>query len=158
MKTWSKIGIGLGATALLIGIGSFAVHQARKGIVVVQTGKVTREDLASIVSASGEIKPKTYVNIGANAFGKIVKLYVKEGERVKKGQMLAQIENVQPASDVAAMKASLQSAQTDYVASQAALNSRLPSARSAEVSRRQEGSTFRKVYLTKWRSAMLHKE
>jgi hypothetical protein len=29
------------------------------------------------VSASGEIKPKTYVNIGANAFGKIIRLYVK---------------------------------------------------------------------------------
>lgn len=125
MKTWSKIGIGLGAAALSIGIGSFAVHQARKGIVVVQTGKVARQDLASIVSASGEIKPLTYVNIGANAFGKIVKLYVKEGDRVKKGQMLAQLENVQSAADVAAMRASLQSAQTDYLAAQAGLNTAL---------------------------------
>ncbi len=48
-----------------------------------------------MVSASGEIKPKTYVNIGANAFGKITHLYVKEGDHVKKGQLLAQLENVQ---------------------------------------------------------------
>ena len=125
MTTWGKIGIGLGAAALLVGIGSFAIHQSRKGIVVVQTDKVGRTDLASIVSASGEIKPKTYVNIGANAFGKIVKLYVKEGDRVKKGQMLAQLENVQSGADVAAMKASLQSSETDYIAAQAGLNTSL---------------------------------
>ena len=61
-----------------------------------------RQDLATIVSASGEIKPKTYVNIGANAFGKITHLYVKEGDRVKKGQLLAQLENVQSSADVTA--------------------------------------------------------
>ena len=48
-----------------------------------------------MVSASGEIKPKTYANIGANAMGRIVKLHVREGDRVKKGQLLAQLENVQ---------------------------------------------------------------
>src|SRR5581483_8604455 len=78
------------------------------------------KDLAAVVTASGEIKPKNYVNIGANAFGKIVKLYVKEGERVKKGQLLAQIENVQSAADVAATQASLGAAQTDFVAAEAA--------------------------------------
>ena len=41
-----------------------------------------------MVTASGEIKPKVYVNIGANAMGKITHLYVKEGDRVKKGQWL----------------------------------------------------------------------
>jgi HlyD family secretion protein len=53
--------------------------------VTVQTGKVQKQNLASVVSASGEIKPKTYANIGANAIGKIIKLHVKEGDRVKKG-------------------------------------------------------------------------
>ena len=125
MKTWGKIGIGFGATALLVGVGSFAVYQSRKGIVTVQTDKVQRQDLASVVSASGEIKPKTYVNIGANAFGKITKLYVKEGDRVKKGQMLAQLENVQSAADVAATRAGLQSSETDFAAAQAGLNTAL---------------------------------
>lgn len=85
----------------------------------VQTGKVGREDLASIVSASGEIKPKTYVNIGANAFGKITKLYVKEGDHVKRGQLLAQLENVQSSADVNAMRAGLDVSRTDAVAAQA---------------------------------------
>jgi HlyD family secretion protein len=79
-------------------------------------------DLVAIVSASGEIKPKTYVNIGANAFGKITKLYVREGDRVKRGQMLAQLENVQPAADMDATQASLEAARTDAVAAEAALN------------------------------------
>ena len=63
-----------------------------------------------MVSASGEIRPKTYVNIGANAFGKITRLYVKEGDRVKKGQLLAQLENVQSSADVNATQASLEAA------------------------------------------------
>jgi len=79
------------------------------------------KDLASVVSASGEVKPKTYVNIGANAFGKITKLYVKEGDKVKKGQMLAQLENVQSFADVNAMRASLEAASTDAVAADAGL-------------------------------------
>jgi HlyD family secretion protein len=78
-----------------------------------------------VVSASGEIKPKTYVNIGANAFGKIVKLHVKEGDHVKKGQLLAQLENVQSSADVNATRASVQAAQTDAVAADAALNTSL---------------------------------
>src|SRR3954468_8552465 len=87
----------------------------------VQTGKVSREDLATIVSASGEIKPKTYVNIGANAFGKITRLYVKEGDHVKRGQLLAQLENVQSSADVNAMKAGLDVSRTDAVAAAAGL-------------------------------------
>ncbi len=125
MRTWKKIAIG-GGVAVLVAAGvSISVYESRKNIVTVQTARAQRLDLVSIVSASGEIKPKTYVNIGANAFGKITKLYVKEGERVKKGQLLAQLENVQSSADVSATKASLQAAQTDAVAADAALNTSL---------------------------------
>jgi HlyD family secretion protein len=121
MKTWKKALIGVG-TALLLGIIVAAtVYQSHKNLVTVQTGKAQKQNLAAVVSASGEIKPKTYVNIGANAFGKIVKLHVKEGDRVKKGQLLAQLENVQSSADVDAMKASLQAAETDSVAADAAM-------------------------------------
>src|SRR3981081_2678194 len=92
MKTWKKVLIGVGAALVLTIIVAVTVSQSRKKLVTVQTGKVQKQSLASVVSASGEIKPKTYVNIGANAFGKIIKLHVKEGERVKKGQLLAQRE------------------------------------------------------------------
>jgi HlyD family secretion protein len=122
MSTWKKIAIGAGVAILLLAIAGFGLYQSRKNVVTVQTGKAQRQDLASLVSASGEIKPKTYVNIGANAFGKIIRLYVKEGDRVKKGQLLAQLENVQSAADVNATQASLEAAQTDAIAAEAALN------------------------------------
>src|SRR6266404_8562637 len=125
MRTWKKIAIG-GGVAVLVAAGvSISIYESRKNIVTVQTARAQRLDLVSIVSASGEIKPKTYVNIGANAFGKITKLYVKEGDRVKKGQLLAQLENVQSSADVSATRASLQAARTDAVAAEAALNTAL---------------------------------
>jgi HlyD family secretion protein len=121
MKAWKKILIGVGAVALVAIIVGVTVHQSSKNVVTVQTGKVQRQDLATVVSASGEIKPKTYVNIGANAYGKITHLYVKEGDQVKKGQLLAQLENVQSAADVTANQASVQAAETDALAADAAL-------------------------------------
>ena len=121
MKAWKKIAIGAGAVVLLGIIVAFTVHQSSKNVVTVQTGKVAREDLATVVSASGEIKPKTYVNIGANAYGKITHLYVKEGDHVKKGKLLAQLENVQSSADVSANQASVQAAETDALAAEASM-------------------------------------
>jgi HlyD family secretion protein len=125
MKTWKKALIGIGIALVLVIIVAVTVHQSRKNLVTVQTGKAQKQNLTSVVSASGEIKPKTYVNIGANAFGKIVKLQVKEGDRVKKGQVLAQLENVQSSADVNATRAALQAAETDAVAAEAALRTSL---------------------------------
>jgi HlyD family secretion protein len=121
MKSWKKIAIGVGAFILLAMIVGFTVHQSGKNVATVQTGKVQRQDLATVVSASGEIKPKTYVNVGANAYGKIVHLYVKEGDQVKKGQLLAQIDNVQSAADLNANQAAVQGAETDGLAADAGL-------------------------------------
>jgi HlyD family secretion protein len=122
MKTWKKVALAVAGVLVIAAVVGFSVQQSRKGVVKVQTGKVTRQDLVSQVTASGEIKPKTYVNVGANAFGKITRIFVKEGDRVKRGQVLAQLENVQPEADVQATKAALNAAQTDYVASQEAYN------------------------------------
>src|SRR5450756_3060269 len=62
---------------------------------------------------------KNYINIGANAQGEIRALLVKEGDRVRKGKLLARIENVQPEADVAAQQATLNSAEADSNASEA---------------------------------------
>ncbi len=125
MKTWKKVLIAVGAALVLVIIVSVTVYQSRKNVVTVQTGKVQKQNLASVVSASGEIKPKTYANIGANAFGRIVKLHVREGDRVHKGQLLAQLENVQSLADVNATRASVQASQTDAIAAAAALKTSL---------------------------------
>jgi HlyD family secretion protein len=99
------------------------VHYSRRGIVTVQTGKVVRQDLTSLVTASGEIKPLKYINIGANATGELTAIPVKEGDRVRKGQLLAKIENTQPEADVNAQRASLSSVEADAGAAEAGLKS-----------------------------------
>lgn len=117
-----KIFIVLGILVLLGAIVGFTLNQTQKNVVTVQSGKVVMQDITSQVTASGEIKPKTFVNVGANAMGRIVHLYVKEGDSVKKNQVLAQLENVQSAADVEMQRATLVSAERDALAAEAAIN------------------------------------
>ena len=120
-KKW-RIVLLLGL-AVAIGGGIFAsVKYSERGIVVVQTGKVNREDLTAIVTASGEVKPRNYINIGANSQGAapITAILVKEGDHVKKGQMLARLAAVQPKADLNAQEASLNAALADSSATEAA--------------------------------------
>ncbi|PMV16789.1 secretion protein HlyD, partial [Pseudomonas sp. FW305-3-2-15-C-TSA2] len=72
-----------------------------------------RQDLVAVVSGTGQIKPKTYVNVGATAFGRITHLYVKEGDHVKAGQLVATVESEQPASAVQAQNATIAASKTD---------------------------------------------
>jgi HlyD family secretion protein len=132
-----KIAIIVGVILLLGAVVGFTVNQTQKNVVTVQTGKVVRQDIASVVTASGEIKPKNYVNVGANAMGRIIRLYVKEGDHVKKGQILAQLERVQSAADVEQMKATLASSETDAVAAEAALKTALAQSNSSKASTAQ---------------------
>jgi HlyD family secretion protein len=115
--------IVIGVVALLIAvIGVYAsTVYSKRGVITVQTGNVVKQDLTSLVTASGEIKPKNYINIGANAQGQITELLVKEGDRVRKGQLLARLENVQPTADVDMQKAVINSAEADSAASEAGL-------------------------------------
>jgi len=132
MKNWKKIGIIAGIVLLVLIVAGAIYQRTQAGVVTVQTGKVVHEDLASIVTASGEIKPLNYVNISSNAFGIITKLYVQEGDRVKKGQLLAQIDNVQPQSSVTGMKAGLEAASGDATAADAAYNTALADVKRAQ--------------------------
>jgi HlyD family secretion protein len=121
MKTKWKILLGLLVLILIAG-GVFAsVQYQKRGVVTVQTGRVLTEDLASVVTASGEVKPKNYINIGANQQGELTAILVKEGDHVRKGQLLAEVENTQSAADVTAQKAALSSAEADSAASEAAV-------------------------------------
>jgi HlyD family secretion protein len=107
---------------LMLGIGVYAsTVYSKRGVVAVQTGKVVRQDLTSLVTASGEIKPKTYINIGANALGILTEILVKEGDHVRKGQLVARIENIQPEAQVASQTASVSSAEADSNAAEAGL-------------------------------------
>lgn len=96
--------------AIAVGV---AVYRSRSGVVAVTTARISREDLTSVVTGTGQIKPKTYVNIGATAFGRITHLYAKEGDHVHAGQVLATLESVQPSATVAAQAANISASRTD---------------------------------------------
>ncbi len=123
-KKW-KVVILLSLLVLIAGAVFASIKISQRGVVIVQTGKVMRMDLTSIVTASGEVKPRNYINIGTNAQSPapITAIYVKEGDRVRKGQLLARLADVQPSADVSSAKALVNSALADSAASEAALKS-----------------------------------
>jgi HlyD family secretion protein len=107
---------------VVAGITAGTILHGQAGITKVATGKVVREDLVSTVSGTGQIKPKTYVNVGATSFGRITHLYVKEGDHVHKGDILARVESVQPEATVDAQQANIASSKTDIASYVAAEN------------------------------------
>jgi HlyD family secretion protein len=109
------------AILVAAGLVAFMVVRQQSGYTKVLTAKIVRQDLSTIISGTGQIKPKTYVNVGATSFGRITHLYVKEGDHVKKGQIIATVESVQPEANVQAQQAQIASAKTDvnsYVAAE----------------------------------------
>ena len=110
MKKILLIALAVLVTAGLVFL--FVYHQ-QSGYTKVLTAKIVKQDLATVVSGTGQIKPKTYVNLGATAMGRVTHLYVKEGDMVKKGQTVASIENVQQESNVAGQQATIAAAKTD---------------------------------------------
>jgi HlyD family secretion protein len=132
MKKWKK-GLIIGGAIVVVGVIVYAsVQMSRQGVVTVQTGKVAKQDLVSIVTASGEVKPLLYVNVGSTAYGQITEIAVKEGDRVKRGQLLARLESVQPTADVAAQQANLKAAGSDTTTAEAAATSAAAALRTAE--------------------------
>jgi len=119
MKMWHKIAIGAGVVVVAGGIVLFSVKQANKGVVTVQTSKVGTQDLVSLVTASGEVKPTTYTNVTAQGFGRITDIVVKEGAHIKRGDVLLTQENVQANADVQAQSAATTSSEAGAEAAEA---------------------------------------
>ncbi len=109
------------AALVAAGLVTLMVVRQQSGYTKVYMATIKRQDLTSTVSGTGEVKPKTYVNLGATAMGRITHLYVREGDRVRKGQVVATIENVQQEASVTGQQAAIAAARTDilsYVAAE----------------------------------------
>ena len=105
---WFLIGGGGGIVALIIIINLLSSgEKATK----VQTDKVKKSDLTAFVTANGKIEPKTKVKISAYVPAKIVGLPVKEGDRVRRGQLLVQLDPLSYQASLDQVQASLQSSQ-----------------------------------------------
>ena len=112
---------GVVAVVVLGGVVAYNVHARNNSQVAVQTQKSGRRELVSVVSASGEIKPKRYVNISANVSGRIEQLLIKEGDTVRKGQVLARIDSTRIAAGERQSAAALEGAKADLARAQADL-------------------------------------
>jgi HlyD family secretion protein len=108
-----KIALIVVGVLVLAGVVVGSILHSQGSVTKVATGHVVRQDIVSIVNGTGQIKPKTYVNVGATAFGRITHLYVKEGDHVKAGQLVATVESEQPASAVQAQNATIAASKTD---------------------------------------------
>jgi len=102
--------------------------------VEVRLEKVQRRDLVAYVTASGQVQPHTKVDVASDVSGRIVKLAVKEGDMVKKGQFLLQIDPATYQADVQREDASVASAKADLARAKANLEqSQSAYRRSAEI-------------------------
>lgn len=117
----TKIVVGVVAALALAGIVAASVTRDMRRRVAVKTEKVVRRDLVSIVSASGEIKPKRFVNVAADVSGRITRLLVKEGDAVKQGEMLARIDSTRFEADTRQATAGLEATRAELMRAQADL-------------------------------------
>jgi HlyD family secretion protein len=101
------------AILVAAGLVIFMIVKQQSGYTKVLTAKIVRQDLSTVISGTGQIKPTTYVNVGANVMGRVTRFYVKEGDSVKKGQTVATIENVQQTANVNGQQAAIAAAKTD---------------------------------------------
>jgi HlyD family secretion protein len=119
--TRKKIFIILGILVLALVVIGANFYFARRTGTAVNVEALRRRDLEAIVSASGKIQPKTQVNISANTTGRVTRLAVDEGERVKKGQFLLEIDPRSLAGQLERGQASVAAAKSTLEQSQSSL-------------------------------------
>jgi HlyD family secretion protein len=116
LMIWGSVAAVL---VLLIAGGVFAATRGGTKIDPSKLAKVERGDLAKSVVATGKVTPITKVEVKSKASGIVKKLYVDYGDRVKKGQLLAQLDKVEIEAQVAQSRAALQAAEANQASSQA---------------------------------------
>ncbi len=99
----------------------FNLQAQREKAIKVTIEKVKTQDLASLVSASGEVKPKKNVEISAHVSGRIVKIGVVEGEQVKAGDFLLKLDSIQYEANAERDRASIRSFRADLIRAEAQL-------------------------------------
>ncbi|MCE2903272.1 MAG: efflux RND transporter periplasmic adaptor subunit [Gemmatimonas sp.] len=121
MTKTAKFGIAGVVVAVVAGLAVVAAKKNSTKPVDVRTEAVEARDLVASVTASGQIQPRTKVDVSADVTGKIVRLSVKEGDLVKKGQFLLQIDPEQPTAALQRAEAALASARAQSAQAKANL-------------------------------------
>src|SRR5918995_278996 len=102
MSRRMKVGLVVAIVVLAAaGVVAFRINKSRNAGTEVRLEQVSRRDLVSAVTASGKIEAKTSVDISADITGRIIDIAVREGDMVKRGQFLLQIDPAQYQAAVA---------------------------------------------------------
>ena len=109
--------------AAIGGIAAFWFNRRQDQGTTVTAETIQRRDLEAIVSASGKIEPQKTVNISAQSMGRVTRLAVNEGDRVKAGQFLLQIDAVVAEAAVRRDEAAVAGARTALEQSRVSLQS-----------------------------------
>ncbi|HFR4115766.1 TPA: efflux RND transporter periplasmic adaptor subunit [Yersinia enterocolitica] len=114
--------LGLFIVSLLIisSVTALSISDSQQDVPQL-TETIGRGDIERNVMATGSLKPSLQVNVGAQVNGQLTKLYVKQGDRVTRGQLLAEIDPTLQQNELRKSEAELQSAQAQKQASQALL-------------------------------------
>jgi HlyD family secretion protein len=123
MTTRTKIVIAVGVILAAAAVAAANIYYRRDRGVQVATEAIRTRDLEAIVSASGKIQPKRQVNISANTMGKVTRLAVEEGQRVKAGQFLLEIDPRSLAGQLERGEASIAAAQSGLAGQRTAVES-----------------------------------
>ena len=121
MKRRTKIIIVVIVLILIAGITTASIRSKSKEGTPVTFGKVERLDLTSKVSANGQIDAQRKVDLSANVMGQIVNLAVREGDVVKKGDFLLQIDRKQLTASAEGAEASVRALFSDRDGARATL-------------------------------------
>jgi HlyD family secretion protein len=121
MKTRTRIIIATVVVLLIAGVVTASIASKSKKGTPVTLGKVERLDLVSKVTANGQIDAQRKVDLSANVMGQIVNLAVREGDVVKKGDFLLQIDQKQLAASAQGAEASMRALFSDRDAARASL-------------------------------------
>lgn len=100
----------------------FNLQSQREKSIKVSVEKVKRQNLTSVISASGEVKPKKNVNISSQIAGRVIKIGVEEGQQVKAGDFLLKLESTQYEANADRDRARIQSLRADLIRAQAVKN------------------------------------
>jgi HlyD family secretion protein len=111
----------VGVLIIVLLIAKKAGFIGNKSLTSVTVEKVKRRDITELVSASGKIQPEVEVKISPDVSGEIVELYIKEGQQVKKGELLCRINPELYESSRDRMEASVNTAKANLSNSNARL-------------------------------------
>lgn len=96
MSRGAKIGIGLGiAVVVIVGVGLLGAARKSGRPTPVRLEQVGKRDLVAAVTSSGQIQAKKDVSISSEVTARILKIHVKEGDMVKEGELLVELDQAQ---------------------------------------------------------------